>query len=37
MTDVQTEKIRDGAVAFRQLGWHIHRLYCEGNGIALDG
>lgn len=33
--DIQTEKVRDGAVAFINLVWHIHLLFCQQQGIPL--
>jgi hypothetical protein len=34
--DVQTEKIRDGAVAFVNLVRHIHLRFCKQRGIAFE-
>lgn len=32
----QGKEIRDAAIAFVQLGWHIHLAYCTKRGIAFE-
>lgn len=34
--DKQIELIRDAAVAFVRLAWHIHLAYCMKRGIPFE-